>query len=93
VNEYGPTVGVKELRQAVAVSITCRNRTVQADESQSMYNEDYRVGKESQYTYENVCIVPGGRAGMARLSAVIASHLRVFFTESAYVKAGRRLLR
>lgn len=40
-----------------------------------MYNEEYRVGLESQYTYENVCIVPGGRAGMARISAVIASQL------------------
>lgn len=55
VNEYGPTVGIKELREAVA----------------KMYNEEYRMGKESQYTYENVCIVPGGRAGMARISAVI----------------------
>ncbi|CAD6570803.1 MAG: hypothetical protein TREMPRED_006026 [Tremellales sp. Tagirdzhanova-0007] len=55
VNEYGPTVGVKELREAVA----------------KLYNEEYRVDKDSQYTYENVCIVPGGRAGMARISAVI----------------------
>lgn len=28
---------------------------------------------ESQYTYENVCIVPGGRAGMSRVAAVIVS--------------------
>lgn len=25
----------------------------------------------SQYTYENVCIVPGGRAGLSRVAAVI----------------------
>ncbi|WWC70818.1 uncharacterized protein I206_104770 [Kwoniella pini CBS 10737] len=55
VNEYGPTTGIKELREAVA----------------KLYNEEYRKGKESQYTYENVCITPGGRAGMARLAAVI----------------------
>lgn len=38
---------------------------------QHLYNTEYRQGKESQYTYENVCIVPGGRAGMARVAAVI----------------------
>nr|XP_018262300.1 uncharacterized protein I303_05316 [Kwoniella dejecticola CBS 10117]OBR84458.1 hypothetical protein I303_05316 [Kwoniella dejecticola CBS 10117] len=55
VNEYGPTTGIKELREAVA----------------NLYNEEYRQGQASQYTYENVCITPGGRAGMARLAAVI----------------------
>ncbi|WOO77385.1 Aspartate aminotransferase [Vanrija pseudolonga] len=55
VHEYAPTVGVKELRQAVA----------------NLYNHQYRQGRTSQYTYENVCIVPGGRAGMSRVAAVI----------------------
>ncbi|KAL7423127.1 hypothetical protein Q5752_002427 [Cryptotrichosporon argae] len=55
VHEYGPTVGVKELREAVA----------------NLYNVEYRQGKESKYTFENVCIVPGGRAGMSRIAAVI----------------------
>ncbi|KAK6908135.1 hypothetical protein I203_102136 [Kwoniella mangroviensis CBS 8507] len=55
VNEYGPTTGIKELREAVA----------------ELYNEEYRQDQESKYTYENVCITPGGRAGMARLAAVI----------------------
>lgn len=41
--------------------------------SQNLYNHEYRQGKESQYTYENVCIVPGGRAGMSRIAAVIVS--------------------
>lgn len=40
-NEYAPTTGVKELRQAVA----------------NLYNKEYRQGMKSQYTYENVCIV------------------------------------
>jgi len=53
--EYAPTTGVKELREAVA----------------NLYNHTYRQGKNSQYTYENVCIVPGGRAGLSRVAAVI----------------------
>ena len=53
--EYAPTTGVKALREAVA----------------NLYNHTYRQGKESQYTYENVCIVPGGRAGLSRVAAVI----------------------
>ena len=37
----------------------------------NLYNHTYRQGKESQYTYENVCIVPSGRAGLSRVAAVI----------------------
>lgn len=55
VNEYAPTTGLKELREAVA----------------DYYNREYRQGLQSQYTYENVCITPGGRAGMSRVAAVI----------------------
>ncbi|KZT44563.1 PLP-dependent transferase [Sistotremastrum suecicum HHB10207 ss-3] len=55
-NEYAPTTGVKELRQAVA----------------NLYNVEYRQGKASKYTHENVCIVPGGRAGLSRVAAVIS---------------------
>lgn len=36
-----------------------------------LYNHTYRQGKTSQYTYENVCIVPGGRAGLSRVAAVV----------------------
>ncbi|KAG8947947.1 hypothetical protein FRC04_010144 [Tulasnella sp. 424] len=53
--EYGPTTGIRELREAVA----------------KLYNETYRKGKPSQYTADNVCIVPGGRAGLSRVAAVI----------------------
>lgn len=53
--EYAPTTGVKALRETVA----------------NLYNDTYRKGKASQYTYENVCIVPGGRAGLSRVAAVI----------------------
>ncbi|KAF8547483.1 PLP-dependent transferase [Imleria badia] len=54
--EYAPTTGVKELREAVA----------------HLYNHTYRQGKASQYTYENVCIVPGGRSGLSRVAAVVS---------------------
>ena len=36
-----------------------------------MYNDTYRKGMPSQYTYENICIVPGGRAGLSRVAAVV----------------------
>ncbi|RPA82780.1 aminotransferase, classes I and II [Ascobolus immersus RN42] len=55
--EYGPVAGLKELRAAVA----------------KLYNEDHRQGMESQYTWENVCIVPGGRAGLVRIGAVLGN--------------------
>jgi len=37
----------------------------------NLYNVTYREGKASKYTYENVCIVPGGRAGLSRIAAVV----------------------
>ncbi|KAI8063362.1 pyridoxal phosphate-dependent transferase [Gilbertella persicaria] len=55
--EYAPTSGTTELRTAVA----------------NLYNEIYRQGKESKYTHENVCIVPGGRAGLSRIASVIGN--------------------
>ncbi|KZV96169.1 PLP-dependent transferase [Exidia glandulosa HHB12029] len=54
-NEYAPTTGLVALRAAVA----------------NLYNDTYRKGKTSQYTHENVCIVPGGRAGLSRIAAVV----------------------
>ncbi|KAG6833662.1 hypothetical protein H0H87_002858 [Tephrocybe sp. NHM501043] len=53
--EYAPTTGVKALREAVA----------------NLYNVTYREDKASKYTFENVCIVPGGRSGLSRVAAVI----------------------
>lgn len=61
--EYGPTGGIKPLRSAVA----------------HLYNTHYRTGKASQYTWENVCIVPGGRAGLIRIAAVIGETLMAYF--------------
>jgi len=61
--EYGPTAGIKPLRAAVA----------------NLYNENYRKGKSSKYTWENVCIVPGGRAGLIRLAAVLGNAYLGFF--------------
>ena len=37
----------------------------------NLYNVQYRQNKKSKYTYENVCIVPGGRAGLSRCGAVV----------------------
>lgn len=61
--EYGPTAGYKPLREAVA----------------RLYNEEHRKGKDSKYTYENVCIVPGGRAGLVRIAAVLGNQYMGFF--------------
>ena len=55
-------VAVSELRQAVA----------------NLYNHTYRQGKISQYTHENVCIVPGGRAGLSRVAAVVGDVFTVW---------------
>ncbi|KAG5660736.1 hypothetical protein KAF25_003342 [Fusarium avenaceum] len=61
--EYGPTAGIKPLREAVA----------------KLYNHDHRQGKSSQYTWENVAIVPGGRAGLIRIAAVLGNSYLSFF--------------
>lgn len=62
-NEYAPVTGTKKLREKVA----------------ELYNKRYRVGKASQYTFENVCIVPGGRAALTRLAAAIGDVYVGFF--------------
>ncbi|CAF1587491.1 unnamed protein product, partial [Didymodactylos carnosus] len=51
------TVRVNELRQAVA----------------TYYNDTFRNDNSElkPFTYENVCIVPGGRAGLTRIASVI----------------------
>ncbi|CAN6631264.1 hypothetical protein TRVA0_013S00650 [Trichomonascus vanleenenianus] len=61
--EYAPTAGLKELREAVA----------------NLYNHDYRKGMASQYTYENVCIVPGGRPGLIRIASILRDCYLAFF--------------
>lgn len=61
--EYAPTAGIKPLREAVA----------------HLYNEHHRQGKESKYTWENVAIVPGGRAGLIRIAAVLGTAYLGFF--------------
>lgn len=61
--EYGPTAGIKPLREAVA----------------HLYNEMHRKGKDSLYTWENVAIVPGGRAGLIRIAAVLNNAYVGFF--------------
>ena len=53
--EHAPVTGLTELREKVA----------------TYYNHLYRQGKASQYSKENVCIVPGGRAGITRIMAIL----------------------
>lgn len=72
--EYGPTAGIKPLREAVA----------------NLYNAHHRQGKASKYTWENVCIVPGGRAGLIRVAAVLNNAYLGFFIPdyTAYNEVG-----
>jgi aspartate/methionine/tyrosine aminotransferase len=71
--EYAPVTGLTPLREKVA----------------DYYNFLYRQGKESQYTAENVCIVPGGRAGVTRIMAVLGTVQVGYFTPdyTAYEQA------
>ena len=71
--EYAPNTGIRELRDKVA----------------SYYNTLYREGRESQYTADNVCIVPGGRAGLTRIMAILADTQVGFFSPdyTAYEQA------
>ncbi|MEE2643682.1 MAG: aminotransferase class I/II-fold pyridoxal phosphate-dependent enzyme, partial [Myxococcota bacterium] len=55
--EYAPVGGLWALRDAVA----------------QYYNRTYRVGMKSQYSAENVCISPGGRAALTRITASLGS--------------------
>jgi aspartate/methionine/tyrosine aminotransferase len=54
--EYAPVTGLHELRVKVA----------------EYYNHLYREGHDSKYSAENVCIVPGGRAGITRIMAILS---------------------
>ncbi len=53
---YGPVEGSRALREKVA----------------EYYNALFRRGRNSQYTYRNVCLAGGGRTALARLAASIA---------------------
>lgn len=56
-HRYAPVAGEKSLRQRIA----------------EYYNETYRQGKSSQYTWENVCIAGGGRQALSRLVAALGN--------------------
>jgi N-succinyldiaminopimelate aminotransferase len=51
--EYAPTSGLWELREAIA----------------SLYNQLYRRGQGSKYSAENVCVAGGGRTLLTRAAA------------------------
>jgi DNA-binding transcriptional MocR family regulator len=71
--EYAPVTGLHELRAKVA----------------TYYNHLYRKGNASQYAADNVCIVPGGRAGITRIMAVLGQVQVGYFTPdyTAYEQA------
>lgn len=56
-NSYSSVSGNIELRKKVA----------------SYYNEIFRKGKKSQYTYENVSISGGGRIALSRIAAALGN--------------------
>lgn len=65
-HDYAPVGGLKELRQAVA----------------DYYNRHYRIGKKSQYSYENVAISSGGRLAVTRVAASLGNiHLGHFLPD------------
>lgn len=61
--EYAPTAGIKPLREKIA----------------NYYNETYRTDKSSKYSWKNVCVVPGGRAGLTRIASIIKDCYLSFF--------------
>jgi aspartate/methionine/tyrosine aminotransferase len=69
--EYAPVTGSRELRAKVA----------------DYYNHLYRQDKASKYTADNVCIVPGGRAGLNRIMAVLGQVQVGYFTPGKTVQA------
>lgn len=64
--EYGPVIGIDEMREAVA----------------NLYNHRYRRGMGSRYTAENVAISAGGRLGLTRIAAALNNiHLGHFLPD------------
>ncbi|KAJ3005475.1 hypothetical protein HKX48_000655 [Thoreauomyces humboldtii] len=61
--EYAPVAGIPALRKAVA----------------DLYNARYRKDHDSKYAAENVCIVPGGRAGLTRVASILGEQNVGFF--------------
>lgn len=58
----------------------------------NLYNDNYRKGMASKYTWENVCIVPGGRAGLIRIAAVLGNAYVGFFVSVPVRMVSRPLL-
>lgn len=70
--EYAPTTGVKgKIKSFPQLLFSDHLSTALREAVANLYNHTYRQGKASQYTHENVCIVPGGRSGLSRIAAVI----------------------
>ena len=77
--EYAPTTGVKGVRADSRLSTSSYVAVSELRQAvANLYNHTYRQGKISQYTHENVCIVPGGRAGLSRVAAVVGDVFTVW---------------
>ncbi|KAJ8908292.1 hypothetical protein NDN08_008383 [Rhodosorus marinus] len=61
--EYAPVSGTADLRVAIA----------------NYYNEWFRQGQATLYTADNVCVVPGGRAGLTRIMSCIENAMVGYF--------------
>jgi aspartate/methionine/tyrosine aminotransferase len=93
--EYAPCVGMTELRGKVAAYYNHLYRRRRSRHSGSSgdgtgtANTSEALSFSSQYTADNVCIVPGGRAGISRIMAVLGTVQVGFFTPdyTAYEQA------
>ncbi len=86
--EYAPTTGVKGCSLLMRPSsVSWRSLFAALREAvANLYNVTYRQNKVNKYTYENVCIVPGGRAGLSRIAAVIGDVYTVKYpSTSAFI--------
>lgn len=70
----GPTAGIKPLREAIA----------------NLYNEHHRQGKASKYTWENVVVVPGGRAGLVCANTFASMTFATDYTTDPYCRGARK---
>ena len=73
-------------RQSRTVRLTISSLLTSDLSGFTVYNDTYRQNKASKYTHENVCIVPGGRAGLSRIAAVVGDVYTVSGFASAFTR-------
>jgi hypothetical protein len=92
--EYAPTTGVKGIIAFLLAEQSEFSFLFSAlrEAVANLYNVTYRQKKASKYTYENVCIVPGGRSGLSRIAAVIGDVYTVNLTPPSSLLPSCRLI-